>query len=191
MSVCPLEPLDIGICRIKPQSLYQHAMVWALDSPFTHVLLYLGELAIPGRQLLYESVGRGIVLSPPAAYYGREMVWVRPQMSPIVRDHVLRAALDLLCSGESFYDYVQGGKAGLSLILQRLHLPVPLSYQRDGLYICSEAVAEPFWRSGVPILPPDRCPLPADFMCSPLARLVGWDIFSPEWLPVGGTYLSY
>jgi hypothetical protein len=74
------------------------------------------------------------------------------------------------CDVDAFYDYVTAGKEVLSLILMKLHLHVPLKYQRDGLYICSEAIAEPFWRHHIRILPQDRCPLPGDYLNSPLCQ---------------------
>jgi hypothetical protein len=83
---------------------------------------------------------------------------------------------------DSFYDYVQAGKEGLSLIFMKFHLPVPLKYQRDGLYICSEAVAEPFWRNSILILPENRCPLPGDYLGSPLCHIVRYGVFQSGWL---------
>ncbi len=176
-----MEPCDIVVCKMPP-TFWNKIETWALSSPFGHVLMYLGGSVMPGYPLIYESTGRGVNVRNIAAYFGREVVVVRPQLSEAQRQAVVKNALDIAFAYDSYYDYLAAGRLGLVLIFKKLGLPLPLAWHRDKVYICSEAVAEPFWRAGIPILPEDVEPAPADFLISPIVVKVAEGKLAADWV---------
>ncbi len=149
---------------------------WAMTSPFEHVFMYLGKVGIlvSRRQprilrfpLLFESNGRGVVLQSLSNRYGEEVVVLRLKSE---RDkkripYVLEEAVKLASDERSYYDYyVIATHIIPQLILEKLHLPIPLRYQRNSAMVCSEACAEVEWRAGLNVLPKDVVPLPGDFV---------------------------
>jgi hypothetical protein len=94
--------------------------------------------------------------------------------------NVVTNALDIVTDIKSFYDYYAIGGLTLILLAKKLHLPLPIKYHRDELMICSEAVAEAFWRSGIEIVPPDNMPLPVDFLKS--GKIVLDGVFDSTWI---------
>lgn len=165
---------------------------WAMG-PYSHCFLYMGVLrlgatryrACAGRvPMLFESYGRGASLRMLSGRYGQELVVMR--LAPEYRRRipkVLREAIKLASDERSYYDYYVIATHLIPwLILQKLHIPIPLKYQRNSLMICSEACAEVFWRAGVAALPEDVVPLPGDFVDSDLLEQVGQGELSEGWV---------
>ena len=158
---------------------------WALGSPFNHCFLYMGEVrlgatryrACAGRvPMLFESIGRGVCLRLLSERYGQEVVVMR--LKPQYRrrlPRVLREAIKLASDEKAYYDYsVIATHLIAWLILQKLHIPIPLKYHRNSMMICSEACAEVFWRAKIEIVPKDIIPLPSSFVDSPLLE-AAWE----------------
>jgi len=152
---------------------------WALGSEYNHCFLYLGKVRIivDPRQnmtlrfpLLFESNGRGVVIQALSNRYGQEVVVMRlkPEYQGKI-PRVLKEAVKLASDERARYDYTIISLHIIpKLILEKLHLPIPLRYNRDKLMICSEAVMESFIRAKlVDILPKRVVPLPGDFIDSP------------------------
>jgi hypothetical protein len=57
-------------------------------------------------------------------------------------------------------------------LYEKFGIPMPSKYVRDQQMICSEAVAETFWRAGFLVLPQNVIPLPPDFLESSLLERV-------------------
>lgn len=178
-----LQPCDILVNVNYKKDPWSRIRRWAVG-PYPHVLLYMGELRIVVHRrqggflrfpLLFESNGRGVVLQALSNRYGQAVVVMR--LKPEYRKKVLRVlteAVKLASAPQSFYDYsVIALHIIPKVILEKLHLPVPLKYQRDERMICSEAVLEVFLRAKVPVLPQSIVPLPGDFVTdSSLLELV-------------------
>ena len=98
-----LQPLDICIFVNRGKSPWDRLQCWALGDPYTHVFLYLGTRAIEGRKVIYESVGRGVIFSNPAAYFGQEIIALRPRVTTQQQDQVTQAALDIAYMESSPY----------------------------------------------------------------------------------------
>jgi len=97
--------------------------------------------------------------------------------------YIITEALQLASDLQSHYDYYCIIKFVLPrIILEKLHLPIPLAWHRDERQICSEAVYEACFRGGIEgILPPEIVPLPGDFVTdSSLLKREGCVILSPE-----------
>lgn len=190
-----LEPVDIGVNLIRGNAPYPRVKRWVLG-PFSHVWMYLGKasLLVSGRQrriiripLIFESIGRGVMLRSLSERYGEEVVIMR-----LISEHdrrriarVLEEAVKLASDPQSHYDYFCILQYILPrLICEKLGLPVPLSWQRNPWHVCSEAVYEVCYRGGlVDILPGRIVPLPGDFVTdSILLEEVQRGILSDEWV---------
>jgi len=180
MSKFHLEPADILVNLIVGDDPYSVVKRWALGAPYSHVFMYLGKVGILVNRyqrrilrfpMLFESNGRGAVVQALSNRYGQEVVVMR-----LISEHdrrrigrVLEEAVKLASDERSYYDYyVIATHIIPQLILEKLHLPIPLRYQRNSAVVCSEACAEAEWRAGLNVLPKDVVPLPGDFVNSPL-----------------------
>jgi len=159
-----IEPCDIIVCKSSGKGTWKKLKTWVLGSPYEHVFMYLGDRVIPGYPLIYESAGRGVTVRNIAAQFGRQVVVMRLKITEAQRQQVIKNALEIAFAYDSYYDYLAAGHLVLILLLQKLHLPIPLKYQRNSLFICSEAVAEAFWRAGIEVLPRNVVPSPGDFV---------------------------
>jgi len=179
MSEFKLCPGDILVNVNRRQDPFSVVKRWAMNSPYDHIFMYLGkvqifatlcqrEIRIP---LLFESFGRGCSLRSLSERYGQEVVILRLK-SEHDREripYVLWEAIRLASDERARYDYWCIASFIIPRILaQKLHLPLPLKYDRDPFMVCSEAVMEVFLRGRVEILPPDIVPLPEDFLTAPL-----------------------
>lgn len=182
-----LQPADILININDRNDLFSRIKRWAISSPYEHVFLYMGELGLFSTRaqrriirvpMLFESNGRGVVLRSLAERYGEKVAVMR-----LISEHdrrriprVLIEAIELASSVQSYYDYLGVVRWVLPrIICEKLHLPVPLKYQRDAWQICSEAIFEVFYRARlVDILPSWRVPLPGDFV-------TGSSLLEPVW----------
>lgn len=134
--------------------------------------------------MLFESNGRGAILQNLSNRYGQEVVVLRlkPEYQKKI-PRVLTEAVKLASDPQAHYDYsIIALHIIPKVILEKLHLPIPLKYQRDEKMICSEAVLEVFLRAKVPVLPKDVVPLPGSFVESDLLAEVGQGILSEDWL---------
>jgi len=134
---------------------------WAIGR-YNHVSMYIGE-AFGDIPFIYESNGRGASIVSLQHQTGRLVTVMRPQM---LMENVVNKAITIASDPQSYYDYLSYVTNCLPRVLMEKlpWLPLPLKYQRDIFLICSEAVAEAFWRVGIDILPKDIIPLPGDFV---------------------------
>ena len=194
MNEFKLEPADIGVNVIVGNDPYSVIKRWAVG-PYSHVFIYLGQvgLYLSRRQrrilripLLFESIGRGVLLRSLSERYGEEVVVLRLKSEHDRRriGRVLEEAVKLASDPQAHYDYLCIVKYILPrLICEKLGLPMPLKYHRDPWHVCSEAVEAVFYRSGLIDILPSYCvpPLPGDFVTdSPLLAKVWQGRLSEE-----------
>lgn len=167
-----LLPADVLVTvndRRDPFSLLKRGL---MGSPYEHVYMYMGPvgLLVYGQiiriPMLFESDGDGVVIESLVSRYGESIVVMRlkAQYSEKIW-RLLEEAVLLAQDPQSKYDYMCIVKWVLPrLILERLRLPTPLTWQRDKSQICSEAISEVFHRAELDFLPPRIVPMPADFV---------------------------
>ncbi len=162
-----LQPVDVLVWINEEQDLYSRLMRWGLGGPYTHVMMFYGSPYPDMPPLFYESIpARGATLTNVYDYVGQKVVVMRlrpdyDQFKPLV----LHEALEIAIDPQSKYDFdCVPGYILPRLICQKLGIPLPLKYQRDSFMVCSEAVAEVFWRANLQVLPQDVVPLPGDFI---------------------------
>ena len=183
-----LIPGDILVNINTKTDLFSSVKRW-LIGPYSHVFMYMGRLSfMEGANpvpFLFESNGRGVVLQSISNRYGQDVVVMRPvpEYGDYVLD-VLTEAIALASDMKAYYDYFCIIKYVLPrAILEKLHLPIPLSWQRDSRQICSEAVLEAFLGAEVPVLPDNVVPMPGDFVTSSfLLEEVELGTLSAEWV---------
>ncbi len=183
-----LRPGDILVNINLKTDPFSTAKRW-LIGPYSHVFMYMGKLSfmeggapIP---FLFESNGRGAVLQSLSNRYGQDVVVMRgvPEYGDYVLD-ILAEAMGIASDPKAYYDYFCIIRDVLPrAILEKLHLPIPLSWQRDSRQICSEAVLEACLRAGVPALPDNVVPMPGDFVTSSkLLEEVELGVLSEDWV---------
>lgn len=159
-----LQPADIVVdinISMDPSSIIRR---WALGNPYTHVRMFIG--SEHGSPFFYESVGRGVIMTNAHKALGKRVVVMRlePRWFRLI-DKVVREAWEISLDPQAVYDYQCIMRFIIPrLIFEKLGLPLPLKYHRDPFMVCSEAVAEPFWRTGIPVLKKEHVPLPGDFV---------------------------
>lgn len=179
-----LEPADIVVNVNNRNDLFSRVKRW-LAGPYEHCFLYMGTLGllVNWRQrrilrvpMLFESYGRGVALRSLSERYGQQVIVMRLKSEADRKrriPRVLEEAIKLASDPQAYYDYyVIVGHIIPKLILEKLQLPLPLSYHRDRLMVCSEAVIEVFLRAKIEVLPPSIVPLPGDFMVATLLERV-------------------
>lgn len=131
---------------------------------YGHVALFTGP-AFTNVPFLFESTGRGCAFHSLYHHYKELVLVMRPQISLFSQLQIIGEAIDLSNDPEAYYDYFTIAKSCIPRVLKTKFpwLPIPLKYHRDPMMICSEAVAECFWRAGIEVLPKDIAPLPGDF----------------------------
>jgi hypothetical protein len=162
-----LQPADVLVDINEENDLYSKLDRWALGSPYTHVRLFCGTPYASMPPLFYESIPtKGATFTNAFDSLGQKVVVMR--LRPEYQSHkpmVLTEACRIATDPQSRYDFACLPDYILPrLICDKLGIPVPLKYHRDPFMVCSEAVAEPFWRSGLEVLPLDVVPLPGDFV---------------------------
>ncbi len=185
-----LNSADILVNVNRRNDPFSRVNRWAAG-PFEHVFMYLGKVRIitSSQQekllrfpMLFESNGRGVVIQALSNRYGQPVIVMRLKseyQGKIPR--VLKEAVKLASDPQAHYDYTIIALHIIpKVILEKLHLPIPLKYQRDERMICSEAVLEVFLRARVPVLPRNIVPLPGDFVDSLLLEEVWAGILSEE-----------
>jgi hypothetical protein len=179
-----LQPCDIILFINDKNDLLSRFSRWAIG-PYSHVAMYLGKFFnVP---LVYESRGRGVVVASLLGQTGNPVAVMRSVLPPtsleVKGSTVLAGCLEMRLTAfsiaadeKSFYDYTAIVRFCVPYILKRKFpwLPYnPPKYKRDKFMICSEAVAEVFWRNDIEIVPKNVVPLPGDFAISPFLRYVG------------------
>lgn len=156
---------------------------WAIG-PYEHVAMYLGQ-AFSGVPFVYESRGRGVSVSSLLPQTGRPALVMRPFLNECAKLKLIGEGLRIAADEKSFYDYLTIVYSCVPRVLKEKFpwLPLPVKYHRDVFMICSEAVAEVFWRLDIDVLPRDIVPLPIDFVLSPVLRPMHKGILLEDILP--------
>jgi len=137
---------------------------WAIGR-YNHVSMYIGK-AFGDIPFIYESNGRGVSIVSLQHQTGRLVTVMRPQLTDPIKQIIIYHAMFIASEKKSYYDYLSYVHFCLPRVLKEKFpfLPIPSLYYRDDQMICSEAVAECYWRVGIDILPQDIVPLPGDFV---------------------------
>jgi len=164
-----LEPVDILVDVNEKKDLYSQVERWALGNPYIHVRMFYGKPYPSMPPLFYESIPtRGVTFTNVYDSLGQMVVVMRlrPEYDSF-KQLILHNALEIATDPQSKYDFeCVPGYILLRLICGKLGIPLPLRYHRNEFMVCSEACAEPFWRSGLEVLSQDVVPLPGDFVCA-------------------------
>lgn len=160
MNLIELKPCDVLVCINDRQDTFSKVKRWAMGR-YEHVEMYLGvEFAdIP---ILIESDNRGVVIQNVAHQDGRHVRAMRPGSI----QKLIRKAVEIASDSKSYYDWFGLIRfAAVRVLREKFGKKYPLTYRykRDPKMICSEAVAEIFWRNDIDVLPTDLTPVPADF----------------------------
>lgn len=163
---------DVLICVNEGKNWLSSFSKWAIGR-YEHVAMYLGR-AFDGVPFLVESTGRGVAIHSLQPQTGRLVVVARLKIDAGVRMLITEEAINLANDSQSYYDYFSIVHSCVPRVLKEKFpfLPIPLKYHRDPMMICSELVAELFWRAGIEVLPQDIIPLPGDFAESPLLEIL-------------------
>jgi len=162
-----LMPGDIVVDINDKTDLYSKLVRWALGGPYTHVWMFYGALVPSMPPLFYECMPtRGATFTNVFDYLEQKVVVMR--LRPEYQSYmpaVLNQAFRIATDSKAKYDFACVPDYILSrLICTKLGIPLPVKYQRDPFMICSEGVAEAFWRANLQVLPQDVVPLPGDFV---------------------------
>ncbi|MBA7651774.1 hypothetical protein ES703_59594 [subsurface metagenome] len=188
-----LQPVDILVNVNRGTDPWSVAKRWAVG-PYSHAFVFLGKMGLladyrHGRimrfPMLFESNGRGAVIQSLSNRYGQEVDVMRLRSEYYRRrvGSILREAINLASDSQAYYDYsVIIWHIIPRILFEKLHLPIPLKYQRDEKMICSEAVLEVFLRARIPIVLPHVVPLPGDFVDSLILEEVWHGKLSPDWV---------
>jgi hypothetical protein len=178
-----LEACDIILFRNDKNDPLSRFSRWAIG-PYSHVAMYLGKFFnVP---LVYESRGRGAYIASLLPQTGNPVAVMRSVRPPMCDCLELRlTAFRIAADEKSFYDYFCIVYSCVPRVLKERFpwLPLPVKYHRDIFLICSEAVAEVFWRNEVEVVPKDVVPLPYDFALSPVLQYVGWGKLMEDIVP--------
>ena len=163
-----LEPADVLVDVNTSKGLFSRIVRWFLGDPFTHVRMFYGR-RLPnslGEPVFYESLNRGVMFTKARGFLGKKVVVMRlrPEFQRYI-PAIIEKAWGIATDPQSAYDYWSIPSFLIPrLIFEKLGLPLPLKYQRNPFMVCSEAVAEVFWRAGLNVVPQDVEPLPGDFV---------------------------
>ncbi len=189
-----LAPVDVCVKINDRRDPFSSFKRWAMGSPYDHVFVNLGGMALLVGPTLYtlpmlfESDGNGVIIDPLARRYG-QMVAVMRLKAEFDRRRILyiiEEAIKLAQDPQAQYDYRCIAEYVLPrLLCQKLGLPVPLKYHRDRMMICSEAAFEIFYRAKLVDILRANCvpPMPEDFVTdSPLLEEVHRGILTADWV---------
>jgi len=177
-----LQACDILLFRNDKNDPISKLSRWAIG-PYSHVAMYVGQLQ--GVPMVYESRGRGVTIASLLPQTSMPVAVMRPvvlcqigiALYNLVRDlsPIINTAFQIAADEKSFYDYLSIVHSVLPrVIAEKLPwLPLPIKYHRDIFMICSEAVAEVFWRNGIDVISQEVVPLPGDFAESLILKYVG------------------
>lgn len=161
-----LEPCDVLLYIDEATGICSLISKWGAGR-FSHASLYIGE-AFFDIPFLVESSGRGAVIASLQSHTSRLVQVMRPVIASGARKSVIQEAIKIASSSNAYYDYFTIARNCIPRILWEKFpfLPIPPYYVRDSMFICSELVAEAFWKAGIDVLPEDTVPLPIDFETS-------------------------
>jgi hypothetical protein len=163
--VFKLEPWDVLLHVNEDKGWTAVISRWGIGR-YGHVSMYLG-VVFGQCPIMFESTGRGCAIHSLQHHFGDLVTVMRPQIDASLQP-IIDNALELASSDKGYYDYIAIAKSCIPRVLKEKFpwLPIPVKYHRDPAMICSEAVAECFWRADIEILPKDVVPLPGDFLKS-------------------------
>lgn len=176
-----LQSCDIILFRNDRNDPLARFSRWAIG-PYEHVAMYMGRIftrIYSFLPMVYESRGRGVYIASLLPQTGKPVAVMRPILgAESYREKLLKTASEIAADEKSLYDYFCIVYSCIPRVLHEklppwLPIPIPVKYHRDIFMICSEAVAEVFWRNGFEVLPEDTVPLPVDFVLSPVLQYVG------------------
>ena len=160
-----LEPCDVLVCINDRKDMFSKIKRWAMGR-YEHVEMYLG-IEFTDIPLLVESDNRGVVIQNVAHQGGRHVRVMRPDyLTKKQTKTIIRKAVEIASNSKSSYDWIGLIRfAGLRVLRNKFGIkrPITYKYKRDPKMICSEAIAEMFWRSDINILPTYLTPIPEDF----------------------------
>ena len=161
-----LEPCDVLLYVNEGKDIFSAISRWGAGR-YGHVAMYIGK-AFGDVPFLFESSGRGATLINLQSHTGRLVKVMRPMSNDTDKLDILVQAIKIASDPDSYYDYRGIAWYAIPRVLKTKFpfLPIPPKYVRDGKVICSELVAEAFWRAGIEVLPRDKVPLPTDFETS-------------------------
>lgn len=131
---------------------------WVIGNRRTHVTMYTGGGVIA------ESVSTGPQYTYASDKYGWRMTVVR---FPVEESLVLAEADNIISKEKAPYGWLDlPGEAQHLLVRKFLGIDISFLYIRDKMYLCSEFIAECFWRAKVAAfpLPTNKRPLPEHFL---------------------------
>ena len=181
-----LQTCDVLLFRNDKNDPLSKFSRWAIG-PYSHVAMYLGKFFnVP---FVYESRGRGAYIASLLPQTGAPVAVMRPLFHMMklpdalcspktfvpLKEQLIKTAFEIAADEKSFYDYFCIVYSCIPRVLKEKFpwLPLPVKYHRDIFLICSEAVAEVFWRNEVQVICKDVVPLPYDFALSPFLQYVG------------------
>lgn len=185
MSKFRVEPCDVFLHIVEGDSLLSKLERWAVGN-FNHVSMFIGP-AFGNVPFLVESDGRGAVIQSLQHKTGQLVLVMRPGIATADKGLLITQAIKLASDDNAYYDYLAIVRSCIPRVLWEKFpfLPIPPRYIRDQMMICSEAIAEIFWRSGFDVLPKNIVPLPADFLHSLLLSPVAEGRIMEDILPWG------
>jgi len=174
--VIKLQPCDVLIFVQEGHDISSVIGRWGIGR-YGHAAMYMGN-AFGLVPVMIESTGGGVEIHSLQRSTGRLVKVMRPWLvtyDPDKRGLLIETAIEIASDPQSYYDFLGVVKNCLPRVLKEKFpfLPIPPQYQRDSAMICSELVAEIYWRSGFEVLPRDVVPLPGDFESSPILQDMG------------------
>jgi hypothetical protein len=184
-----LEPCDVLLHVNETKGWTQDISRWGIGK-YGHVSMFVGHavLLFGDIPFVFESTGRGTALHSLQSLTGDLVLVMRPSINLSWKEQVISNAITLVNSPQAYYDYFTIITSCIPRVLKSklpfpLNLLIPVKYHRDVMVICSEAVAEVFWRSDVKVLPEDTVPLPGDFESSGVLSAIGQGRIMEDVLP--------
>jgi hypothetical protein len=166
-----LEPCDIFLHETEGNGFIPTLSRWAIG-PYGHVSMFVGDCNIGEGfnkvPLVFQSIEKGAGLYSLESMTGELVLVLRPQINSYQELWVISNSIDIASCPKSFYDYPGIIRYCMPRVLHEKFpwLPITVFYYRGVTLICSEAIAECFWRASIEILPQTTVPLPGDFVTS-------------------------
>jgi hypothetical protein len=177
-----LQSCDILLFAQEGNGIKEIIGRWGIGK-WGHVAMIGDPFGVP---MLFESTGKGAGMHSLESNRGRLIKVMRLDIDSLFREIgtqtiydyliklMLETAINIISDPQSYYDYSCIIQSCVPRALKTKFpcLPIPLKYHRDAAMVCSEFVAEIFWRVGITVLPQDVVPLPGDFETSPFLKPV-------------------
>lgn len=165
--------LDVGdvLLFINDKTDWQSRLSrWAVGDK-EHVAMYLGK-GFNNSPFLVESSGRGVWILSLRAHTDRRVLVMRPRLLTWEeKERLVSEGIKLASNRQAYYDYFTIVNSVIPRVLKEKFpwVPIPVKYHRDIMMICSELVAEIYWRAGIDIFTDkNNVLLPGDFEDSPI-----------------------